>query len=137
MHPAASVPVVLIAASAGGVQAISTIVRSHYVDGRRIRHLLCSANPLFDSSAAILGSQAIAVVLTGSGMDATDGVQSIKAHGGTVIAQDEATSEHFGMPSAAIRTGAVDHVLPIGDIVPTLMRLVAERQAHAAPSKTA
>ena len=53
-----------------------------YVDGTRIRHLWSSANPLFASAAQVFGPKAVAVVLTGSGMDATDGVQSIKAHGG-------------------------------------------------------
>jgi two-component system, chemotaxis family, protein-glutamate methylesterase/glutaminase len=99
-----------------------------YVDGQRINHVLSSANPLFISSAAALGTRAIAVVLTGFGSDGTDGVQSIKAGGGIVIAQDERTSEAFGMPGAAIKTGAVDYVLPLEEIAPTLVRLVNERQ---------
>jgi len=37
-----------------------------------------------------------------------------------VIAQDEATSAFFGMPQAAIRRGAVDRILPLGDIGPAL-----------------
>jgi two-component system chemotaxis response regulator CheB len=98
-----------------------------YVDGHRIRHLLSSANPLFESSAATLGARAIAVVLTGSGTDGTDGVQAIKARGGTVIAQDRATSEVFGMPRAAIDTGVVDYIVPLPEIASTLVRLVAER----------
>jgi two-component system chemotaxis response regulator CheB len=63
-------------------------------------------------------SKAVAVVLTGSGMDGTDGVQAIKAHGGTVIAQNPATSPHPGMPSAAIRTETVDFILPLEEIAP-------------------
>jgi two-component system chemotaxis response regulator CheB len=96
-----------------------------YVDGTRIRHLLSSANPLFDSAAQVFGPKAVAVVLTGSGMDATDGVQAIKAHGGKVIVQDPATAAHYGMPSAAIRTGAVDFVLPIENIASTLIHLTS------------
>ena len=103
-----------------------------YVDGRRIRHVLSSANPLFASAAAALGPRAIAVVLTGSGMDATDGVQAIKTHGGVVIAQDRATSAHFGMPGAAIETGVVDYVIPLAAVAPTLVRLVTERAASTA-----
>jgi two-component system chemotaxis response regulator CheB len=99
-----------------------------YVDGERIKHVLSSANPLFMSSAAAFGERVIAVVLTGFGSDGADGVQSVKAHGGIVIAQDEQTSQAFGMPGAAIQTGAVDYVLPLEDIAPTLVRLVSERQ---------
>jgi len=44
--------------------------------------------------------------------------------GGWVIAQDEATSEFFAMPSAAIQTGAVDFILPLHQIAPKLILLV-------------
>jgi two-component system chemotaxis response regulator CheB len=44
--------------------------------------------------------------------------------GGTVIAQDEATSEFFGMPGAAIQTKSVDFVLPLNEIAAALVTLV-------------
>ena len=44
------------------------------------------------------------------------GVKAIKKMGGTVIAQDEETSEFFSMPSAAIGTGQVDFILPVDEI---------------------
>jgi two-component system chemotaxis response regulator CheB len=83
---------------------------------------------LFSSTAAALGDRAIAVVFDGK-RDGTDGVQAIRANGGTIIAQDETTSAHFGVPSTAIKTGAVDYVLALSDIAPTLRRLLSE-QAH-------
>ena len=52
------------------------------------------------------------------------GVKAIKKMGGTVIAQDEATSEFFGMPGAAIQTGQVDFVLPLEEISPALVTLM-------------
>jgi two-component system, chemotaxis family, protein-glutamate methylesterase/glutaminase len=97
-----------------------------YGGGGRIRHVLSSANPLFESAAAAFGRHVIAVVLTGLDSDGTDGVQSIKRAGGLVIAQDEATSAHFGMPAAAIMTGCVDRVLPLEQIGPTLVQLCGE-----------
>lgn len=103
-----------------------------YIDGDRIHHVLSSANPLFTSSAECFGVDAIAIVLSGSGHDGTDGVQAIKAHGGTVIVQDEATSQHFGMPRSAIESGAVDMVLPIEAIGPALVRLVITGPRHTA-----
>ena len=98
--------------------------RFAYVDGRRIRFLRSSANPLLESAAAAFGGRLIAVVLSGVGSDGTDGVQTVKAHGGIVIAQDKASSEHWDMPEAAVRSGAVDYILPIVDIAPALEALV-------------
>jgi two-component system, chemotaxis family, protein-glutamate methylesterase/glutaminase len=93
------------------------------INGRKIRHLRSSANPLFASAAQVYGDGVIAVVLTGGDRDATDGVQSVRQHGGIVIAQDEATSAMFAMPRAAIQTGAVHAILPLPDIAPELLRL--------------
>ena len=84
-----------------------------------------SADLLFESVAAAYGERAIAVVLTGAGKDGSMGVTAIKKRGGTVIVQDEATSEFFGMPSAAIRTGSVDFVLSLEEIPAALITLVA------------
>jgi two-component system chemotaxis response regulator CheB len=67
----------------------------------------------------------IAVVLTGTGTDGAAGIISVKASGGTVIAQDEASSEFFGMPQAAVETGQVDFVLPLNRIGPALVELAA------------
>jgi two-component system chemotaxis response regulator CheB len=71
-----------------------------------------SADLLFESVAASFKERAIAVVLTGTGSDGSMGVKAIKKMGGTVIVQDEKSSEFFGMPGAAIETGSVDFVLP-------------------------
>jgi two-component system chemotaxis response regulator CheB len=95
----------------------------HFTDGRKIHHVRSSADPLMVSAAASLGSRVIAVVLTGGDSDATEGVKAVKAAGGTVIAQDEASSQCFGMPGAAIRTGAVDYILPLDEIGPMLVTL--------------
>ena len=84
-----------------------------------------SADLLFESVAAAYGGRAIAVVLTGAGKDGSMGVTAIKKRGGTVIVQDEATSEFFGMPSAAIRTGTVDFVLSLDEIPAALVTLLA------------
>jgi two-component system chemotaxis response regulator CheB len=86
-----------------------------------------SADLLFESVAASYKDRAIAVVLTGTGSDGNMGVQAIKKMDGTVIAQDEASSDFFGMPSAAIRTGSVDFILPLDEIGTTLMALVVSQ----------
>jgi two-component system, chemotaxis family, protein-glutamate methylesterase/glutaminase len=94
------------------------------VDGTRIRHVLSSANPLFESAPDAFGSSVIAVVLTGANIDATDGVQCIAKAGGRVIAEDPASAHQATMPRSAIATGAVHEVLPLDGIAPRLVELV-------------
>jgi two-component system chemotaxis response regulator CheB len=88
-----------------------------------------SVDLLFESVAASFGERAIAVVLSGTGTDGAMGVRAVKRLNGTVIAQDQATAAFFGMPGAAIDTGAVDFVLPLNEIAPALVTLIqGERQ---------
>jgi two-component system chemotaxis response regulator CheB len=81
---------------------------------------------LFESVAASFKERAIAIVLSGTGSDGSMGVQAIKKMGGTVIAQDEKSSEYFGMPQAAVQTGSADFVLPLGEIAPALITLIVK-----------
>jgi len=83
-----------------------------------------SADLMFESIAACFGDKVIAVILSGSGSDGTNGLKAVKKMGGTTIAQDEKTSEHFGMPGSAIKTGCVDFVLSLEEIAPALVMLV-------------
>ena len=85
-----------------------------------------SADLLFESVAASFKERAIAVVLSGSGGDGSMGVKAIKKMSGTVIVQDEKSSEFYGMPGAAVHTGAVDFVLPLEEISRALITLVKE-----------
>jgi two-component system chemotaxis response regulator CheB len=103
-----------------------------YMDGTRIKSLLSSANPLFETAAPAFDGRLIAVVLTGGGSDGTDGVQTVKANGGIVIVQDQASSEHWSMPEAALRSGAVDYVLPLDAIGPAIEAIVTGRPVAGA-----
>jgi two-component system, chemotaxis family, protein-glutamate methylesterase/glutaminase len=58
------------------------------------------------------------------------GVKAIKKMGGTVVAQDQRTSEFFGMPGAAIDSGSVDFVLPLAEIASALVTLVMKGQVQ-------
>src|SRR5437773_9924571 len=89
-----------------------------------VHFLRPSADLLFESVAASYQDRAVAVVLTGTGSDGAMGVQAIKKMGGTVIVQDEKTSEFSGMPGAAIHTGSVDFVLPLDEIASALVTLI-------------
>jgi two-component system chemotaxis response regulator CheB len=84
-----------------------------------------SADRLFASVGAKYGPRAIAVVLTGYGVDGAEGAQVLRRLGGTVLVQDDATAACPDMPRAARRAGEVDRVLPLGDIAAELETLVA------------
>ena len=89
-----------------------------------------SADLLFESTAASYKDRVIAVVLSGSGKDASMGVKAVKKMGGTVIVEDERTAEFPGMPGAALQTGCVDFALPLDEIASALVKLVVKESAH-------
>ena len=70
-----------------------------------------SLDRLFGSVGSSAGAGALAVVLTGMGSDGSLGAQALAAAGGTLWAQDEASSAMFGMPAALIRTGLAAEVV--------------------------
>jgi two-component system chemotaxis response regulator CheB len=88
-----------------------------------VHHLRPSADHLFESAALACGGAVVAVVLSGTGRDGAKGAVAVKRVGGTVIAQDRASSAFFGMPQAAIAAGVVDYVLPLEAIAGKLIDL--------------
>jgi two-component system chemotaxis response regulator CheB len=88
-----------------------------------------SADLLLATLAVTCGPRALAVVLTGKGTDAQAGIRAIKHCGGTVFAQDQATSAHFGMPGAAIDTGLVNDVLPLPHVAAAIRTHAAKHRA--------
>ena len=85
-------------------------------DGPRISGYRPCADVTLETAAAFAGPMTTGVILTGMGNDGSRGAPAVKAAGGHVIAQDEATSVIFGMPAEAIKAGAVDQVLPLESI---------------------
>jgi two-component system chemotaxis response regulator CheB len=80
---------------------------------------------LFASAAQAYGPSLAAVILTGMGTDGVEGLKAVKAAGGRVLAQDEASSVVYGMPGEAVAAGVVDAVLTIDDMATRLAELVA------------
>jgi two-component system chemotaxis response regulator CheB len=105
--------------SVGRRDGAATIVIS---DGPLVNFCRPAVDPLFASAAQVWGSVILAVILTGMGSDGTRGAEDIVAAGGSVIAQDEATSVVWGMPGAAAHAGVCAAVLPLDQIGPKIVR---------------
>jgi two-component system chemotaxis response regulator CheB len=93
------------------------------VPSAAVHHVRPSIDLLFASVARSYGADATAVVLTGTGLDGAAGIVAVKGAGGTTVVQDPAEAAFPGMPSAAIATHCVDHVVPLAAIGPLLIRL--------------
>ncbi len=84
-----------------------------------------AVDPLFRSAAEAFGASTLAIILTGMGADGAKGSKLVADAGGTVLAQDEATSVVWGMPGAAVNSGSCSAVLPLSEIAPAMARLFA------------
>ncbi|MFN3075578.1 MAG: chemotaxis response regulator protein-glutamate methylesterase [Alphaproteobacteria bacterium] len=86
-----------------------------------------AVDPMFRSLAKVFGGRVLAVVLTGMGSDGAKGGQEVYAAGGTVLAQDEASSVVWGMPGAAAQAGICAAVLPLDEIAAFVKKLAIRR----------
>jgi two-component system chemotaxis response regulator CheB len=98
-------------------------------DGPPVNFCKPAVDPLFASAIEVWQGGILAVVLTGMGSDGTRGGKDIVAAGGSVIAQDEASSVVWGMPGAAANAGICAAVLPLNQIAPKLVRLFSGDRA--------
>jgi two-component system, chemotaxis family, protein-glutamate methylesterase/glutaminase len=92
-------------------------------DGPPVNFCKPAVDPLFTSAIDVWQGGVLAVVLTGMGSDGMRGGKEIVAAGGSVIAQDEASSVVWGMPGAAANAGICAAILPLNQIAPKLVRL--------------
>ena len=94
-------------------------------DGPLVNFCRPAVDPLFASAAQVWGGAVLALVLTGMGADGARGAATIAAAGGSVVAQDEASSVVWGMPGTVARAGLCSAVLPLDRIAPKLVDLFA------------
>ncbi len=87
---------------------------------------------LFRTVAKAYGAKTLSVVLTGMGQDGMKGCEVIRAEGGQVLIQDEASSVVWGMPGAVHAAGLADKVLPLNELALEILR----RVRTALPSPT-
>jgi two-component system chemotaxis response regulator CheB len=89
-----------------------------------------SVDVLFRSAADVYGPGVLAVVLTGMGQDGLRGCESIRAAGGQIIVQDEASSVVWSMPGAVAQAGLAEQVLPLEQLGPEIVRRVQGSEAR-------
>jgi len=92
-------------------------------DGPLVNFCKPSVDPMFTSAAAVWGNWVMGMVLTGMGSDGLRGAHAVVAAGGSVVAQDEATSVIWGMPGQVAQAGVCSAVLPLGELAPKMVRL--------------
>lgn len=103
----------------------------HVHQGAMENHCRPAVDVLFRSAAAVYGPATLAVVLTGMGSDGLAGSRIICARGGTVLAQNQATSAVWGMPRAVAQAGVARRILPLSGIAPEILRLVSRTSMNA------
>lgn len=119
------VPGEVLVPPAGSHLLVGPDDRVHLIPTGTIPPARPSADLLLSTLAVALGNRAIAVVLTGSGHDASLGVQAITLFGGACFMQDEASSVQYGMPSSATASGNYGPPLPLDEIAAVLVKLLS------------
>ncbi|HET9429017.1 MAG TPA: chemotaxis-specific protein-glutamate methyltransferase CheB [Allosphingosinicella sp.] len=77
---------------------------------------LPSVDPMLSSVAEAYGDGGIGIILSGMGRDGLVGGRRIVEQGGSIFAQDRATSAVWGMPRAVAEAGLASAVLPPSDL---------------------
>lgn len=91
-------------------------------DGPPVNRHRPSVDVMFRSVAQNVGSNALAVLLTGMGADGAEGMKEMLDAGAFTVVQDEATSVVWGMPGAAYKLGAAKEMKALNQVVPTLIK---------------
>jgi len=97
--------------------------RIHLVQGQPVNGCIPSVDVLFESLARTTGGKALGLILTGMGRDGAKGLASMRARGCITAAQDEQSSVVYGMPRAAVSSGAAMYEVPLNAMVRFLDRV--------------
>ncbi len=101
-----------------------------------LNHCMPAADYLFFSAARMYGANTLALVMTGMGSDGLNGARAVYERGGTVLAQDEATSAVWGMPGRVTEAGIAAATLPVTALAEALQqRVYAGRTAKTLPAR--
>ncbi len=115
------------------VQAGRLILTEREADRAAVRNSDLPINVFLCSLAADAGPRAVAVILSGTGSDGTEGVLAVHQAGGLVIVQDPDTAEFDGMPRSAIATGIADYELAPEKMPEFVLAYAHDRTTRLAP----
>ena len=104
------------------LEIVSDVLRLKEYNHRNINHPI---DIFFRSLAAAYENRAVAVILSGTGSDGTNGIRSIKDKNGVIIVQSPESAKFDGMPRNAIATGFVDLVLNPDSIAREMRHIAA------------
>ncbi len=110
------------------VRRQGTDVRVRLTDDPPENYCRPSVDVLFRSAAALYGAGVVACVLTGMGRDGAQGAKHVRAAGGRIIVQDEASSVVWGMPGAVVAAGVATDIVPLGQIADRLQGALGNRR---------
>ena len=92
-----------------------------------------SVDSLFQSASRVYGAGTLALMMTGMGADGLDGTRAVHAAGGSVLAQDEATSAVWGMPGRVVQSGLATMVVALPDLAGAVLERVNGAEASRKP----
>jgi two-component system chemotaxis response regulator CheB len=115
----------------------ATVV-AHLTDAPPENFCRPAVDVLFRSVSTVYRNRVLGVVLTGMGRDGAQGATAIRAAGGEMFAQDEASSVVWGMPGAVVMAGQADRVLPLSQLAAQITSALGQNQLpagrHATPT---
>jgi two-component system chemotaxis response regulator CheB len=98
--------------------------------GPRVHGVRPSVDVMLESVAQHFGARVVTAILTGMGVDGADGAVAVRAKGGFVIAEDEATCVVWGMPRAVAERGAANRVVRLEHVSTAIAEAIASRSSH-------
>ena len=93
-----------------------------------------SIDVMMKSAAELFGRHCLGVIMTGMGHDGVEGCAAVRAAGGYVLGQDEASSDVYGMNRLAFLQGHVDRQFSLDAAAVVVAR---EARRLAAPEDAA
>jgi two-component system, chemotaxis family, protein-glutamate methylesterase/glutaminase len=95
-------------------------------DGPNVHHQKPSVEVLFNSVAKCAGANAVGAILTGMGADGAEGLLNMRRAGAHTAAQDESTCVVYGMPMEAVKRGAAEKTVPLGEMTRCLFNFLQQ-----------
>ena len=100
-------------------------------DGESVSGHKPSVDVMMQSAAEIYGRRCLGVIMTGMGRDGADGCRAIRAKGGFVLGQDEASSDVYGMNKVAYVEGHVDRLSKAAALITQQVKRMTSAPAMA------